>query len=189
VLRPYTRLLGGARGGLFFADVFIPDMRLFGDEFLEEVDAFLRVQVDDADAVFDEPVEAAAETDGFADDDSSDLELADESAAIPAGGERGDHDLVAVGALAAGFAKGVGFAMDARVAFLNAAVATAAEQGAVGGEECGADGDAAFGEAEASFVDRDAEHGAGLVEIGLGWVDGAYRVVCAHGGGGLREGY
>jgi hypothetical protein len=128
------------------------------------------MQVDDAGAVFDEPVEAAAKTHGFADDEGADVELANEAAAVPAGSERGDHDFVAVGALAAGFAKGVGLAVNARVALLDAAVAAAAEQSVVGGEEGGTDWDAAFVEAEAGFVGRDAEHGEGLLEVR-----------CAHG--------
>ena len=150
---------------LLLADVFVPDVGFFGDEFLEEVDALLRVEVDDADAVFDEPVEAAAEADGLADDDRSDLELTDEAAAIPAGGESSDHYFVAIGALAAGFAEGVGLAVDAGVGLLDPAVAASGKQVAGSVEERGADGDAAFLQAEAGFVDGDAEHGAGLVEV------------------------
>ena len=46
--------------------------------------------------------------------------------------------------------------MDGGVAFLDAAVATAAEQGAAVVEEGCADGDAAFLETEAGFVDGDS---------------------------------
>src|SRR5580698_4875358 len=180
VLRPYMTLPRRDWRSIF-ADVFVPDVGFFGDEFLEEVDAVLGMEIDHADAVFDEPVEAAAEADGLTDDDSADLELADEAAAIPAGGESGDHDFVAVGALASGFAEGVGFAVDARVGLLDAAVAASGEQGAAGVEESGADGDAAFVEAEAGFVDGDAEHGAALVEVELGGADGLCWVVGAHG--------
>ena len=167
--------------GLLLADVFVPDVGFLGDELFEKVDAFLGVKVDHADAVFDEPVEAAAEGDGLADDDGSDLELADEAAAIPAGGEGGDHDFVAVGALAAGFAEGVGFTVDAGVGLLDAAVAASGEQGAGAVEESCPDGDAAFVQAEAGFVDGDAEHGAALVEVRLGGVGGLCRVAGAHG--------
>ena len=180
VLRPYMTL-PQRDWRLIFADVFVPDVGFFGDEFLEEVDAVLGMEIDHADAVFDEPVEAAAEADGFTDDDSSDLELADEAAAIPAGGEGGDHDFVAVGALAAGFAEGVGFTVDAGVGLLDAAVAASGEQGAGAVEESCSDGDAAFAQAEAGFVDGDAEHGAALVEVGLGGVGGLCRVAGAHG--------
>src|SRR5580698_7974972 len=179
VLRPYMTLPRRDWRSIF-ADVFVPDVGFFGDEFLEEVDAVLGMEIDHADAVFDEPVEAAAEADGFTDDDSSDLELADEAAAIPAGGEGGDHDFVAVGTLAASFAEGVGFAVDAGVGLLDAAVTAPGEEGAGGGEESSADGDATFVEAEAGFVNRDAEHRAALVEVGLG-VEGLGWVVGAHG--------
>jgi hypothetical protein len=181
VLRPYMTLLERDRRLLLLADVFVPDVGLFGDEFLEEVDALLGVQVDHADTVFDEPVEAAAEADGLADDDRSDLELAHEAAAIPAGGESGDHDFVAIGALTAGFAEGVGLTVDAGVGLLDAAVAASGEQGAGAVEDCCADGDAAFLQAEAGFVDGDAEHGAGLIEVGPGWIEGLCWVVGAHG--------
>ena len=82
----------------------------------------------DLDAVFAEPVEAAGEIHRFADNQRADVELADQAAAVPAGGESGDHDFVAVGALAAGFAEGVGFAVDGGIAFLDAAIVAAAEQ-------------------------------------------------------------
>src|SRR5580700_8070536 len=180
VLRPYMTVPRRDWRSIF-ADVFVPDVGFFGDEFLEEVDAVLGLEIDHADAVFDEPVEAAAEADGLTDDDRSDLELADEAAAIPAGGEGGDHDFVAVGALAAGFAEGVGFAVDAGVGLLDAAVTTAGEQSSGAVEERGADGDAAFLQAKASFVGGDAEHGAALVEVGLGRMEGLCRVVGAHG--------
>jgi hypothetical protein len=172
---------------LLLADVFVPDVGFLGDELFEKVDAFLGVKVDHADAVFDEPIEAAAEGDGLADDDGSDLELADEAAAIPAGGEGGDHDFVAVSALAAGFAEGVGFAVDTGVGLLDAAVAASGEQGAGVVEESCSDGDAAFVQTEAGFVDGDAEHGAALVKVGLGGVGGLCRVDGAHGR--LRAGY
>jgi hypothetical protein len=55
-----------------------------------------------------------------------------------------------------------------------------AEQGAVGGEERGADGDAAFAEALAGFVKRDLEHGAALIRVGRGGIEGVFLVVEAH---------
>jgi len=39
---------------------------------------------------------------------------------------------------------------------------------------------AAFFQAEAGFVDGDTEHGATLVKVGLGWVEGLRRIVGAH---------
>ena len=82
------------------------------------------------DAEVAEPVLAAGEVDAFADDDGLEAELADEAGAVPAGGEGGDHDEVAVGALAAGVAEGVGFAVEAGVGLLDAAVVAAADEGA-----------------------------------------------------------
>ncbi len=65
------------------------------------------------------------EIDGLADDYGGDAELADEAAAIPARRQRGDHNLVAIGALTAGTAEGVGFSVDGWIVFLHAAVVAA----------------------------------------------------------------
>jgi len=77
--------------GSVFSDVFVPDGGIFLDVGGEEGDAFLGVEVEDFDVEGAEPVDAALEVAGFADDDASESELADEAAAVPAGRERGDH--------------------------------------------------------------------------------------------------
>ena len=122
---------------------------------------------------------AAGEVDAFPDDDSLETELADEAGAVPAGGERGDHDEVAVGALAAGVAKGIGFAVDAGVGLLDAAVVPAAYEGAVGTEDSCADGETAFGEAGAGFFEGDAEHGG---VVGCRRRHGLLRIQGSRGG-------
>ena len=71
------------------------------DEGLQEVDALLRVEVDDRDAVLAQPVDPALEGPRLADHDDRDAELADQAAAVPARRERRDHHGVAVGAAAA----------------------------------------------------------------------------------------
>ena len=142
--------------GLVDADVFVPDGGVGGDVVAHHGDAGGVGEVDDVDAEVAEPLFAAGEVLAFADDDGLEAELADEAGAVPAGGERGDHDEVAVGALAAGVAEGVGFAVDAGVGLLDAAVVAAAYEGAVGAEDGGADGEAAFGEAGAGFFEGDA---------------------------------
>ena len=153
---------------LIDADVFVPDGGVGGDVVAHHGDAGEVGEVDDLDAEVAEPVLAAGEVDALAEDDGAEAELADEAGAVPAGGERGDHDEVAVGALAAGVAEGVGFAVEAGVGELDAAVVAAAYQGAIGMKDRGTDGKAPFGETGAGFFKSDAEHG-GVV-----------------GGGGLR---
>ncbi len=135
------------------ADVFVPEGGVGGDEVAHHGDAVGVGEVDDLGAVVAEPVLAAGEVDAFADDESAEVELADETGAVPAGGERGDHDEVAVGALAAGVAEGVGFAVDAGVVLLDASVVATGDEGTVGAEDGGADGEASFGEAEAGFFE------------------------------------
>src|SRR5438067_1279766 len=113
------------------ADVFVPEVWMFGDERAEHVDAFLRSEVDNLDSALAKPIDPALEVDRLADHDLADSELADESAAVPAGGEGCDHDLVAVVALPAGVPEGVCFAVDGRIVVLDAAVVSASEKGAV----------------------------------------------------------
>ena len=151
-------ITGELRQKPLFADVFVPDFRMGRDVVTEQVDAFPGTQVDHGRSVVAEPVEGAGEVFGFAHDDGSDLELADQAAAVPAGGERRHHDLVLVVSLAAGFAKGVGFAVDGGVAILHAAIVAAAEKPAVGIEQRGADRDPALGQALAGFADRNTQH-------------------------------
>ena len=177
------------------ADVFVPEGGVCGDVVAHHGDAVGVGEVDDVDAEFAEPKLAAGEVDALAEDDGAEAELADEAAAIPAGGERGDHDEVAVGALAAGVAEGVGLTVEAGVGLLDAAVVAPADEGAVGAEDGCADGETAFGEAEAGFVEGDAEHG-GVVGGGgcghdviriQGGRDAGPR--CAGDGGDEREGW
>jgi len=99
-----------------------------GDVAGEEIGALPAVEVDYLYAVFAKPVETALEVAAFADDEGSDVELANEAAAIPAGGECGDHDQIAVSGLTAGAAESVCFAVDRRVVLLDAAVVSPADE-------------------------------------------------------------
>ncbi len=141
----------------------MPDGRILLDVGGEEQNAILRVEIDDFDVESAEPVDAALEGAGFSDNDASKTELPDESAAVPAGSERGDHRKFAIGALATGVAEGIGFSVERRVAKLQAAVVPGAEKSAVFIENCGADGDAAFGKALTGFGESDREH-RGVIE-------------------------
>ena len=167
MLRPYEKTNPEsplcANRGSFFADVFVPDGRIILDVIGEQSDAFLRVEIDDFNVEGAEPVDAALEGAGFADDDAGKTELANEAAAIPARRERGDHCEFAVAALAAGAAEGVGFSVEGGITELHPAIVAGAEQRAVLIEDGGADGDATFGEAFAGFGESDGEHG-GMVE-------------------------
>ena len=112
----------------FFTDIFSPDFRVADHVFSEHLDTFVRMGVEDFCAVFAEPVDAAAEINGLADNDGADAELADQAAAIPAGSEGGYHDFVAVSALAARFAKRICFTMRGGIAFLDPSIVAPAQQ-------------------------------------------------------------
>ncbi len=114
-----------------------------------------RSEIDDRDAVFAQPIEAAGKVDGLADDHRADPELPHEAAAVPARGECRDHDRVAVGPLAAGLAECVRLAVDRRIALLDASIVPAAEQPTLPVEERRAYRDAALGEAEPRLFERD----------------------------------
>ncbi len=94
----------------------------------QELDAFLRVKIDDLYTERAQPIEATLKILALADDKRAKTELANQAAAIPARGESGDHNEVAVTALAAGFAKRIGFAVDGGIVLLNAAVVTGAQK-------------------------------------------------------------
>jgi hypothetical protein len=144
--------------GRELANVFVPEFRARLDKVGEEVSAFLVVEIQYFDAMFAEPVEAAWEVAAFAYDEGADVELADQAATVPAWGERGDHDQVAVVGLTAGATEGVRFAVDGGVALLDAPVVAAAEERSVPMKERGADGNAAFSEAKVGFFKGDGEH-------------------------------
>src|SRR3546814_3350764 len=93
----------------------------------QHLDAALVGQVDDLDAVLAQPLDPAVEVHRLAHHHRADVELPHQAAAVPARGERGDHDGVAIAALAAGLAEGVGFAVHGRGAFLHPAIVAAAE--------------------------------------------------------------
>jgi len=165
------------------AYVFVPEGGVGGDVVAHHGNAVGVGEVDDVYAEVAEPVFAAGEVLALADDDGLEAELADEAGAVPAGGEGGDHDEVAVGALAAGVAEGVGFAVDGGVGLLDAAVVAAAYEGAVGTEDGGADGETAFGEAGAGFLEGDAKHGGVVGGAGLRRRHGLLRI---QGGSGRK---
>src|SRR5882757_3853172 len=114
------------RAGLVDADVFVPDGWIFSDVSGEEIDAIGGMQIDDVDAIFAKSVDAALEVDRFSDDYGRNAELADQTAAIPTRRQCGDHDLVAIGTLAACAAERVSFTVDARVVLLNPPIMTSA---------------------------------------------------------------
>jgi hypothetical protein len=153
-----TKLPFDAAPGSVLADVLVPDGGIFLDVIGEERYTFLRIEVDDFDVERAKPVDAALKRARFADDDAGETELADEAAAIPARSERCDHGELAIGALAAGVAEGVGFSVQRRIAKLHAAIVAGAEQRAAFIKNGSADGDAAFGEAFACFGESDREH-------------------------------
>ena len=126
--RDGRKLLGirRERVGLVDADVFVPDGWIFADVSGQEIDAIGGMQVDDIDAILAKPVDTAAEVDRFSHDYGRNGELADQTAAIPTRRQRGDHDLVAISALAACAAERVGFTVDARVVLLNPPIMTSA---------------------------------------------------------------
>jgi hypothetical protein len=129
-----------------------------GDVTSEQVAAFLVVEIDDPDAILAQPVKTAGKVAALTHDERADAELAHQTAAIPAGRERSDHHHVAIAALAAGAAEGVGFGVHAGVSMLHSAVVAAAHQLSGFAEKRRANGDASFDESEAGLFESDGEH-------------------------------
>ncbi len=124
----------------------------------EESCALLVVHHHDLDTEFAEPLVAAGEGSGLANNECSDVELSYEARAVPAGGQRGNHDRVAVVASPAGSSEGVGFGVDGGVVVLYSAVMAPSENLAVTSDEGGPDGYAPFGESEARLFEGDVEN-------------------------------
>jgi biotin carboxylase len=148
-----------------YADVFMPDFGMGGNVVREHLDAIFGVQVDDVSAILLQPIDAAVKIYGLADNYCPDAELADQATAIPAGRERGNHDFVAVSALAARLSKGVRLSMYGRIAFLHSAVVAAPEQFSITFEQRSADGNSSFSKAEARFFQSHFQHGEVLFPI------------------------
>jgi hypothetical protein len=113
---------------LLFPDVLIPNFRVRRDVSFKQFPAFVAVEVDDFYAVGAQPVNSSGEGAALADDQSTEAKLPHKAAAIPARGERGDHDQVTIAALAACAAKGIGFSMDAGIALLHPSVVAPADK-------------------------------------------------------------
>src|ERR1700756_128974 len=102
---PLPRFASPREPSLLFADVFVPHRGIRGDVVCEQIDTFLRMQVDHFDAILSQPADAAPKIHRLADNQRADAELPHQSAAIPAGGQRGHHDFVPITALPPGLAK------------------------------------------------------------------------------------
>src|ERR671910_3009802 len=137
------------RCGSVLADVLVPELRVRSDEAAQQPDALLRGEVDDLDAALAQPGGPAGEVHRLADHHPRDAELPDQPAAVPARGQRRYHHRVAVAAPPSAAAEGVGLAVQRRILFLDATVATARQQLPVRAEERGPDRDAALREPRA----------------------------------------
>src|SRR6185503_16164253 len=131
--------------------------RVRGDVVCQQLYALFRTEVDHLDPVLPKPVNAALKVDRLADDHCADPELPNQPAAVPARRKRGDHDLVAVAALSAGFAKGVGLAVNRRIIFLNSAVVSASKQIALLIKQRSANRNPTFGESKARLFKSNIE--------------------------------
>src|SRR5215831_14183460 len=116
------------------------------------------MKVNDLDAILAQPGESALKAYGLSHHDRSDSKLTDQAAAIPARREGRDHDFVAIGSLAAGPAKRIGFPMRRRVAFLHPAIVALAEECPIACEQSSADGNSSFRKARVSFRESALQH-------------------------------
>src|SRR5580698_6369280 len=72
-------------------DILVPDPRLRLDESLEHLHAISRVQINHIHRTLPQPVDSSSEVARFAYHHCTDLELGDQTAAVPAGSERRYH--------------------------------------------------------------------------------------------------
>ena len=121
----------------------------------DHVNAFGRGEIEDFNSLLFQPRYATLGVDAVADDDLLELELRDESGAVPAWRERGDENEITVGWLSTGGAEGICLTVHGWVAVLDEAIAASAEEFAIGGEDGAAYRDAAFGKSYAGLLNRD----------------------------------
>ena len=95
---------------LLLANVFVPHLRVRPDIIAQQGNTLLRIEVDNAHTQRAQPVHSTLEVAAFTDYNPTKTKLPNQTAAIPAGRERRDHDLVAPGAVPSGFAERVGLA-------------------------------------------------------------------------------
>jgi hypothetical protein len=145
-----------AQSGL--ANALFPEVRAQFLKLRNEVDALLRVYVDDVDALLLEPIHSALRILRVAHDNAAEAELIDEPAAIPAGRQSGDENGVVPGGASARRAEGVGLTVERAVALLHEPVASLADQLAIEGEDCSADRHAAFVKTDARLFERNCKH-------------------------------
>lgn len=145
-------------GGSLFPDVFFPDFGMLAYIFREQIDTFAGVEVNDFDAILEQPIDSALKVHGLANDDRPDAKLPDQTAAIPARSQRRYHDFVAVGSLAPRAAKRVGFPVRGGIAFLHPAIVTFAQKRPFACKKSGADGNSSFYQSGASFLQSGLQH-------------------------------
>jgi hypothetical protein len=104
---------------LLFPDVFIPYFWMGRDIPFEQLSTLAAIEVDHFYSVGAQPVDSSGKVAALAYYQRREAKLPHQPAAIPARGERSNHDQVAIAALAAGPAEGVGFSMDAGIALLH----------------------------------------------------------------------
>src|SRR5215831_12157648 len=84
----------------------------------QQRDALRSVEVEHVNTRRPKPFDPTLEISALSHHDGLEPELANQPAAIPAGRERGYHDLVAIAALPPAIAEGIGFCMQRRIAVL-----------------------------------------------------------------------
>src|SRR5579862_636079 len=113
------------------------------------------MQVDDLDAVVEEPRSATLGIHAVTHDHLTEAKLVDHSAAVPAGSQSCDQDGVVPGGAASSGSKGVGLAMQRSVTLLHQPVMSRTQQCAIEVEDRSAYRNAALSEADASLFQRD----------------------------------
>src|SRR5258708_7409051 len=121
---------------------------MMANEFPEQADAFGGLQIHDSRAPLPQPVERPGEIDRLADDDCADVELARETAAVPARRESRDQDRVAVAFSAPRIPERIGLGVKRRILVLNPPVMSSAQESAYRIEQHSSDRNPAFGQTE-----------------------------------------
>src|ERR1700704_2691931 len=141
-----------------FSDVFVPNLGVSADILAQQRGALRRIEIKDSYAKRAQPLHAALKIAALADDQRTEAKLPDQSTAIPARRQRGDHGQASIAALASRIAEGIGLAMHRRVIVLHSTVMTRADEFARAIKDRSSDRDASFGQPFAGFRQRHRQH-------------------------------
>src|SRR6185503_1010464 len=106
------------RVGLLFPDILVPDLGVFVNVGFQKFAAGAAVEIDHLDTILPKPLNASGERPALANNHFSNLELTDQTAAIPARRQCRDHNQISIALLPTRTPKCIRLSVHTRIALL-----------------------------------------------------------------------